>query len=80
MTATTDQPPSIQLVAPAHVPLYGWVTLHKEGAGEHVVPCGDIYPHYAFNCACQPMLIDQSYIHNAFDDRQSFEARTRKPS
>lgn len=80
MTASTSKAPSVQLVVPAHVPPYGWVTLYKEGGGEHIVPSGDIYPHYAFNCACQPLQIDQTLQHNAFDERDKFENKTRKPS
>lgn len=80
MTASTTKGPYAQIVIPAHVPGNVWVTVTKEHAGVHVVPTHDTFPHYAFDCACQPMLIDNEFQHNSFDGREQFADKTRKPS
>ena len=80
MTASTYKPPSIQLVVPAHIPLHTWVMLYDARDVPHAVPTGDMYPHYALNCACQPLLLDDIQQHNSFDQREYFENRLRKPS
>lgn len=76
----TVGPEDRPLVPPPSVPAYGWVTLYKPTTGEHTVPAGDTYPHYARDCACQPMVIDDCTIHNAFDERDKFESGLRKRS
>lgn len=72
--------PDVVIHVPAHVPRHGWCTVYKDGAGEHVVPASDTYAHYAFNCACQPMLLDDTFVHNAWDRRDDYAERRRKPS
>lgn len=80
MTATSYRAPSTQIVVPPHMPGNVWVTVTKDQAGVHIVPTHDSYPHYAFNCACQPVQTAGGLQHNSFDQREYFENKIRKPS
>lgn len=57
----------------------GWaLTLEPDERGHyHVVPLDDLKPHdYSCDCACKPVLDDESatlYAHNSYDGREAIE-------
>lgn len=58
-----------------------------EVIGHHVIPGNDIHQHVLDDegsCACHPYVDEEAdgllYHHHAFDGREAFIHRTRKPS
>jgi hypothetical protein len=68
-------------------PNWGWVELPGETLEGHsvihIVPQNDITNHvFSEKCACQPDEDDEEadiWHHNAFDGREEYEYRGRKP-
>ena len=51
--------------------MIGWVTLESPA---EVVPLGDLRPHHEGpGCWCRPLEHDDILLHNAADDRESYE-------
>lgn len=59
-----------------------WIVLHY-GQDCHVMPLEDIAQHSQIDCPCHPTRDDEDpsiVTHYAFDGREAFEEKKRKPS
>lgn len=70
----------IRALPPPSNPPWCWATVHNDTAGNtHRVPTHDLEHHAWVGCRCQPLDDGEIIIHNAFDERERYEAGTRRP-
>ena len=62
---------------------WGFTVIEDDETAEaHVFPCGDTGAHVmAEDCPCAPQMDDNGvWIHRAYDDREAYATKKRRPN